>query len=69
MFDKIFEETPQYFEYDPIIKFNGKNVLGWDNKDSILSFGNDLLSDRHGSKIVNSWFMGTEEIINKIYYK
>ena len=41
LFNKIYEETPQYFEFDPIITINGKKVLAW-NIENPEEFGNDL---------------------------
>jgi len=68
LFENIYEETPQYFNFDPEITFYGKKVLGWD-RDKAINFGNDLLSGLHGSKIVNSWFNETEEILKMIQYE
>ena len=35
LFDEIYEETPQYFKYTPITTIDGKNVIGWVDRDSI----------------------------------
>jgi hypothetical protein len=68
IFQEIYQETPQYFRLDPVIKINGKEIIVWSQADAI-KFGNDLLAGIHGSKIVNLWFKGTEEILKMIQYK
>jgi hypothetical protein len=72
LFDQIYQEVPQYFKIfsSEAIILGRKDVVIWDfDNNGILRFSNDLINGQNKSKITNSWFVKSEEILNKIQYK
>jgi hypothetical protein len=69
LFEKIYEEVPQYFNlvsYESL--FNGREIIIWD-KDGVIRFENDLLTGQNKSTIANTWFLETEKFLNNIQFK
>jgi len=69
LFDNIYLEAPQYFKlyldpYDGWIE-----IAVWENEDSMLRFGNDLINGENNSYTANNWYFKSEEILNKIQYR